>query len=487
MNNSLNLVYDDWPEKSNYPNANRPISPAFWEACNSDINSKKTKYEIFENKFDNKIIIRLPYDIKLYGDSYINITSLINEIKPKSNDKSVFIEFNKNKVDLITEDNNNLICNFEVSYEVMKEFKNVEIVNYKIDDIIKHPDKQFFYHVWPRSDLFLPFLKYNILPLNANVINLLKNNKNLNLIFMNHVEACFKQTFKKLNELLLNNEIDTSKVWVITNNQKIQKYKEELNSKINVYACKIFTNCFNLNTIISFKPNKDGSFFLCHNRMPRIHRYGILCLLKKYNILDDVDWSLINGWEKNKIQNIKDYCNIFTDTDINNLSAEMHYFNEIDTFKSKYELNYTNFDDRLNPSDFDDFNTHENSYINIVTETNFLDDVIHITEKSFRPFWFLQFPIMIASHEHIRYMKNIYDFDWFDDIIDHSYDDIKDNRNRLMAVADEIKRIYENKEFFIEFYKNNEDRFIANRNKLKNYNHTIGDDFFEKIMEDIKC
>ena len=84
-------------------------------------------------------------------------------------------------------------------------------------------------------------------------------------------------------------------------------------------------------------------------------------------------------------------------------------------------------------------------------------------------------------------MKNIYDFDWFDDIIDHSYDDIKDNRNRLMAVADEIKRIYENKEFFIEFYKNNEDRFIANRNKLKNYNHTIGDDFFEKIMEDIKC
>ena len=47
----------------------------------------------------------------------------------------------------------------------------------------------------------------------------------------------------------------------------------------------------------------------------------------------------------------------------------------------------------------------------------------------------------------------------------------------------EIEILYhENKEFFIEFYKNNEHRFIANRNFIKNYENKDDTIFFKKLI-----
>ncbi len=409
MDNFLNLVYDDWPKDQEFPNANRPINPAFW----------------------------IDEDIKHY--------------------------------------------NFVTSYESMSAFKSVKIKNYKIEDVKNNPDMVFYYQVWSQSDLFIPFFRKNILPINASVIDYIKTYKNIYLIFMNQVEAVGEESLKNLNEILLNNEIDASKVWIITNNEKIEKYKEELNTNINVYSSKAMAQYTRNNVKISFKYDTNSEFFICHNRMPRIHRYGILCLLKKYDILHDVDWSLLNGWEKDYSQHMLDYSNIFTDSDISDLKNEIEFFSEIKKVKSKYELNYTNYDDDSNQIDFEDINTHENCYVNIVTETNFLDEVIHITEKSFKPFWFFEFPLILASHEHIKYMKDIYGFDFFEDVIDYSYDSIKNNRDRLFAFANEIKRVHENKKFFIEFYKNNEDRFIKNHNILFEYENDIDCEFFKNL------
>jgi hypothetical protein len=113
--------------------------------------------------------------------------------------------------------------------------------------------------------------------------------------------------------------------------------------------------------------------------------------------------------------------------------------------------------------------TFENSYFNITTETEFSTNLIHITEKSFKPFYGMQFPLILASYHHTKEIKKRYDFDFFDDIINHSYDEIKNNRDRLFAFANEIKRINDNKNFFIEFYKNNKQRFIMNNLKSMEY------------------
>ena len=46
--------------------------------------------------------------------------------------------------------------------------------------------------------------------------------------------------------------------------------------------------------------------------------------------------------------------------------------------------------------------------------------------------------------------------------MDHSYDDIKDDRSRLIAFFEQVKNINNNKEYYINFYKSNKERFIKN-------------------------
>ena len=117
--------------------------------------------------------------------------------------------------------------------------------------------------------------------------------------------------------------------------------------------------------------------------------------------------------------------------------------------------------------------TFENSYVNIVTESAYInsDFIVHITEKSFRPFYHYQLPIFVASHHHIGHLKETYGFDMFDDIIDHSYDDVINHRDRLFKIVDEIKRLNGKKEEIKEFYKNNYERF--EKNKIQKFHTSL--------------
>jgi hypothetical protein len=222
-----------------------------------------------------------------------------------------------------------------------------------------------------------------------------------------------------------------------------------------------------------FNDNKLGKFFLCHNRTPKSHRYSTLTLLKYENIIDDVNWSLVSGFQnKNELL----LSGIFTKEDIKKYNDEIKYFSEIEIKKSDYELDEKWF--QPNTHEIDDeglpywmripekVETFENSYVNIVTESTFIDSelVVHITEKSFRPFYFYQFPIFVASHHHVKHLKEIYGFDMFEDIINHSYDDLVNHRDRFFEIIKEIKRLNEDKENIKEFYKNNYDRFEKNKN-----------------------
>jgi hypothetical protein len=115
--------------------------------------------------------------------------------------------------------------------------------------------------------------------------------------------------------------------------------------------------------------------------------------------------------------------------------------------------------------------SYENSYVNIITESSFISEdkqsnVVHITEKSFRPFYYYQIPLILATPNHIKKLKEKYDFDFFDEIIDHSYDSEHDDKKRFLMFIDEIKRINNNKDKIKDFYKNNRERFELNKKKL---------------------
>jgi hypothetical protein len=105
----------------------------------------------------------------------------------------------------------------------------------------------------------------------------------------------------------------------------------------------------------------------------------------------------------------------------------------------------------------------ENSYINIVTESHYEIKDIHITEKTFKPFYFFQFPIFLASYRHVEVLKKEHpDLDLFEDIINYDYDLEIDDKKRMYMVLDEIVRLSKLEKEIKNFYINNKDRFIKN-------------------------
>jgi hypothetical protein len=84
-------------------------------------------------------------------------------------------------------------------------------------------------------------------------------------------------------------------------------------------------------------------------------------------------------------------------------------------------------------------------------------------------------------------VKDVYGFDVFDDILDHSYDSESDQRKRLFKLFDEIKRIYKNKNKFISNYINLKDRFENNKKLvLELLNNKDDVEFFTSLIENKK-
>ena len=81
-------------------------------------------------------------------------------------------------------------------------------------------------------------------------------------------------------------------------------------------------------------------------------------------------------------------------------------------------------------------------------------------------------------------VKLKYGLDFYDDIIDHSYDDEPNQRKRLDMFVNEIKRLSENKQMIIDFYKNNKERFIDNKQRIVNILKVVDEDylFFESLI-----
>lgn len=114
------------------------------------------------------------------------------------------------------------------------------------------------------------------------------------------------------------------------------------------------------------------------------------------------------------------------------------------------------------------------AYVNIITET-IPTKVNFVTEKSIKPFLNLEFPIIFGHSKIIQYFRN-FGFDMFDDIINHSYDDIEiDNLSSIdmeytplylksKLISEEIERL--TKLDMHKIYLECKDRLIANQKRI---------------------
>lgn len=80
------------------------------------------------------------------------------------------------------------------------------------------------------------------------------------------------------------------------------------------------------------------------------------------------------------------------------------------------------------------------AFWNIVTETNFYEEKLHLTEKIFKPIVIKRPFILVSSPGNLQYLKS-YGFKTFDRWIDESYDNEIDHDKRLHMIAEQIKKL----------------------------------------------
>jgi hypothetical protein len=78
---------------------------------------------------------------------------------------------------------------------------------------------------------------------------------------------------------------------------------------------------------------------------------------------------------------------------------------------------------------------YQSTNVEVVLETLFDDNRLHLTEKSLRPIACRQPFILVATHGSLQYLRD-YGFQTFDTVWDESYDMIQDPYERMRAIID---------------------------------------------------
>jgi hypothetical protein len=255
-----------------------------------------------------------------------------------------------------------------------------------------------------------------------------------------------------LNKLKLN-DVDINRLIVANNNSNkvnIEKVQYENFILNTIFFPNFFLSTYNhLKNYISINniiiPDKK---FLCLNRRMYYHKYQIIEELFNRGLLNDTRFS----WVDNK--NTKSFLNkdlvTYLNIDINNFKAiqledDVMYGSEL----SKHEeYLYT-----INP------NWYYKSKVNIITETNFNELEIHITEKTWKAIY-LGVPFVIsASKGHLKTLRNM-GFKTFNSVINEDYDDMngKDKIKKIIDSAIELSNIYNSKEV-LEICKFNQELY----------------------------
>jgi hypothetical protein len=379
------------------------------------------------------------------------------------------------------------------------------IVKCNLDDVINRPDEKFYYFVnYGVGDLYELFevrednrVVENLYPITEKIKTFVKKNKNFNIVFLTEHEPDNEEGFKVLNDYVNNNKLNPKQFYIINNNSKLKEYNEKYKSEINTYTLNFIPHSSTKVLVkiggCDFTTERNGKFFMCFNKSPKPHRYALLCLLKKNNILENTNWSLVPSWNCNFEEGY--LKSTFSNNELKMLKSEIEYFSKIDIKRSDFEEDkgWFNRYSNINRDSLpvwqqipEHIETYVSSYINIVTESMFKDwnNNIHISEKSFRPFYYYQIPLILSTHGHIRTLKEKYGFDFYDDLINHSYDDEPNQKNRLIKLVTEIAKLNNNKEKVIDFFRNNRDRFESNKQKVIEVLKVVNQDYhyFESLI-----
>lgn len=207
----------------------------------------------------------------------------------------------------------------------------------------------------------------------------------------------------------------------------------------NIIAPHWIASCHHLSNIQSFNSSLDrDTLFLVLARLPKSHRVKLVVKFLEYNLDKFSMISCGSGVE-----------HVHDKTVFDNIVPE-HFRNRFPML-----INNSIVDRHTGSQSVDD--QFKRCLINVVIESCFENEHygangpvgthswnrLFYTEKTDKCFYMGQLPIFLAKKGYVKILKDVYCFDMFDDIIDHSYDAIPDPLARIDAVAKECVRLSE--------------------------------------------
>lgn len=183
--------------------------------------------------------------------------------------------------------------------------------------------------------------------------------------------------------------------------------------------------------------NKRKKYFVCPNRNSnKEHRFNLGCFFEAENLWDKLYSSFLQKYDgkvdliENLSKNFKSQLYQAASSFIKKLPIEMDTQNLKEEEKQSFE-SMRSFKKEI----------YTDSYIQIVTETNFKRDIFP-TEKIINPMVVLQPFILFGAPGYLKYIKSL-GFKTFDGFINESYDNEYDDTKRFEMICQEIKRISE--------------------------------------------
>lgn len=275
------------------------------------------------------------------------------------------------------------------------------------------------------------------------------------MIHTPHESYLEKHEIKKIHEYIKKHELPSSNVFYAScclnaedlyqqfcdENNLTPAFRNIYSSTFLKFSCDEAIRTINNGKIIAYVSNIKKKDFLIFNRRWHWHRIMFLYNIFKNNINElfyisfsktHLDTklsftSVIENFFKNKNDEILDYDIVNTIENSLPLILDTQKFNE----KS---LMYEKFD---NTKDF-----YLNSMIHIISESKFESEVIHCTEKTFKPIIHKQPFIVLGPRGMLKKIKEL-GFKSFDNVWDESYDDIVDHEERLLKIVTLCKTISE--------------------------------------------
>lgn len=188
----------------------------------------------------------------------------------------------------------------------------------------------------------------------------------------------------------------------------------------------------------TYVPGKRTKRFLCFNRRYNEHRVLFYTMMSKLGLLDKFYMSMAatqpensRAFEENARYFALNRPNLhITDNDIEVARLPLPLTLDNPNFNS-YPMEH-------GPDAVMRF--YKTSYINIVNETYFFSNIIHLTEKTYKPLAFKQPFIMLAAPGSLKHVQDM-GFKTFGEFWDESYDQETDHNTRFEKIIDVVKTV----------------------------------------------